>query len=91
LLAVKTILIKKEDVEEQLRQAIEIQSSIESGKIAIQKELESASEYIIQHEARFYQSQQTSIELLKQLKFVEAENNELVLRHEEQVQEIQQL
>jgi hypothetical protein len=51
---------------------------MKNGKIALQRELDSASDYIIQHEARFYQSQQTSIELLKQLKIVEAENNELV-------------
>lgn len=54
LLAVKTLLVKKEDVEEQLRQAIEHETCMEKGKIALQRELDSASDYIIQHEARFY-------------------------------------
>ena len=78
LLAVKTLLVKKADVEDHLKGAIEHETQMEKGKIALQRELDSASDYIIQHEARFYQSQQTSIELLKQLKIVEAENNELV-------------
>ena len=44
----------------------------------MQAELENASAYIIELEEKFYSSQQTSLELLKQLKQVEFENEELL-------------
>jgi len=44
----------------------------------MQIELENASSYIIELEEKFYKSQQTSLELLKQLKQVEFENEELI-------------
>ena len=51
---------------------------LDQGKQKMQAELENASAYIIELEEKFYKSQQTSLELLKQLKQVEFENEELL-------------
>ena len=51
---------------------------MDKAKQRLQSELENASAYIIELENKFYKSQQTSLELLKQLKMVEFENEELL-------------
>ena len=78
ILALNTILAKKADVEEQLRIAREHEAQMDKAKQRLQSELENASAYIIELENKFYKSQQTSLELLKQLKMVEFENEELL-------------
>lgn len=51
-------------------------------KQKLQVELENASAYILELEEKFYKSQQTALELLKQLKQVEFDNEELL--HEQE-------
>lgn len=77
-LALNTILLRKADVEEQLRIAREHEAQMDRAKQMLQAELENASAYIIDLENKFYKSQQTSLELLKQLKMLEFENEELL-------------
>jgi len=51
-------------------------AQIDAAKVELQKELETASEYIVELEAKFYESQRTSLDLLKQLKDAEFEIDE---------------
>ena len=53
-------------------------AQLDEAKGKLQVELENASSYIIELEEKFYKSQKTSLELLKQLKQVEFENEELI-------------
>ena len=64
---------------------------MDRAKQALQKELENASAYIIELESKFYKSQQTSLELLRQLKQIEFENEELLHELEMLNSEIQTL
>lgn len=59
--------------------------------MALQKELDNASDYILQLENRFNQSQQTSLELLKQLKLAEVDSNDWQHKVEESQKEIYSL
>ena len=74
----EAIITRKSDVEAQLRMSREHEHQLIEQKERIQTELENASSYIIELEEKFYKSQQTSLELLKQLKSVEFENEELL-------------
>jgi chromosome segregation ATPase len=78
ILELKARLEAKIDVEDQLRMAREHAAMLDDAKNKLQIELENASSYIIELEEKFYKSQQTSLELLKQLKQVEFENEELI-------------
>ena len=78
ILELKVTLEAKVDVEDQLRMAREHAAVLDDAKNKLQIELENASSYIIELEEKFYRSQQTSLELLKQLKQVEFENEELI-------------
>lgn len=78
ILELKVTLEAKVDVEDQLRMAREHAAVLDDAKNKLQIELENASSYIIELEEKFYKSQQTSLELLKQLKQVEFENEELI-------------
>ena len=48
-------------------------ASIDSQKLQLQKELETASDYILELEDKVYKANKTSLELLKQLKDAEVE------------------
>ena len=74
----QAVIFAKKDIEEQLRVSREHEVKLEEAKERMQVELENASSYIIELEEKFYKSQQTSLELLKQLKQVEFENEELI-------------
>lgn len=91
ILALSSELDKKDDNEDQLRVSKELNEQQYRAKEALQKELENASAYIIELESKFYKSQQTSLELLKQLKQVEFENEEVLHETETLGQEIQTL
>jgi chromosome segregation ATPase len=78
ILELKVTLEANYDVEDQLRMAREHAAVLDDAKNKLQIELENASSYIIELEEKFYRSQQTSLELLKQLKQVEFENEELI-------------
>lgn len=62
---------RKQDVEEQLRVAREHENQVDQCKQELQQELTTASAYIVELEDKFYKSQRTSLELLKQLKIAE--------------------
>jgi chromosome segregation ATPase len=78
IIELEAILVRKRDVEDQLRMSREHEAQLVEQKERMQLELENASSYIIELEEKFYKSQQTSLELLKQLKQVEFENEELI-------------
>ena len=66
-------LKRKEDVEKQLATANEIIGKISEAKARGQKDLETASDYLLEQEAKTYKANKTSLELLKQLKEAEVE------------------
>ena len=72
-LELKTHLAQKEDVEKQLEVKTQHHAALESAKGELQDQLESASSYIVQLEEKFYNSQTTQLDMLKQLKDTEAE------------------
>ena len=78
ILALNALLKQKVDVEDQLRMAKETISQVEKAKQILQRELENASAFIIELESKFLKAQQTSLDLLKFLKQVEFENEELL-------------
>ena len=61
----KEIIRQKADVEDQIKMAREHISSIDTQKIQLQKELETASDYILELEDKVYKANKTSLELLK--------------------------
>eukprot|EP00347_Sterkiella_histriomuscorum_P004714 403359390 len=67
------ILRLKADVEDQLLQANRLIDSLTEQKRKLQKELETASDYIIALEEKVYKANKTSLELLRQLKDAEIE------------------
>jgi chromosome segregation ATPase len=66
-------LKKKEDVEDQIRMAREHIAEQDAQKQQLQKELETASDYILELEEKVYKANKTSLELLRQLKDAEIE------------------
>lgn len=73
IISLTEIITKKADVEEQLRVSREFNAQMDAQKQELQKELETASAYILELEGKFYKSQQTSLDLLRQLKDSEFE------------------
>jgi len=63
----------RKDVEEQLRMSREHEAQMFAAKAELQKELDTAAEYINELEAKYLKAQETSIELLKNLKECEFE------------------
>ena len=76
-----THLTEKADVERQRDTWKAHHDSMEASKRELQVQLEGASAYISQLEEKFYESQTTQLEMLKQMKEYEAElasaNNEI--------------
>ena len=68
-----TRLAQKADVEQQLATWMAHHDSMENSKRELQEQLEGASAYIAQLENKFYESQTTQLEMLKQMKEYEAE------------------
>ncbi len=65
VIELKEILTKKSDVEDQLRVAREHIEQIDLQKQQLQKELETASDYILELEEKVYKANKTSLELLR--------------------------
>ena len=66
-------LAKKADVENQLEIARDHIAQLMGQKDNLQKELENATDYILELEEKVYKANKTSLELLKQLKDAEVE------------------
>lgn len=73
LISKNEIIAKKSDVERQLDQAQQHISQLVNQKDTVQKELENATDYILELEEKVYKANKTSLELLKQLKDAEVE------------------
>ena len=67
------MLSKKDDVESQLDAGLKREYEGRQGRDQLQKELESATDYILELEEKVYKANRTSLELLKQLKESELE------------------
>ena len=73
MLELNTRLTQKADVEKQLATWKAHHDSMEQSKRELQTQLEGASQYIMQLEEKFYESQTTQLEMLKQMKEYESE------------------
>lgn len=73
IISLKEIITKKEDVEAQLANFQEANDKLFSQKEALQRELDNATDYILELEEKVYKANKTSLELLKQLKDAEVE------------------
>ena len=62
-----------QDIEDQLKQTQTLLKEHQQSRTRMQKELETASDYIAQMEEKVYKANKTSLELLKQLKDAEVE------------------
>lgn len=67
------MIARKEDVEDQLAMARGEIARLDAQKMQLQKELETASDYILDLEDKVYKANKTSLELLRQLKDAEVE------------------
>jgi hypothetical protein len=67
------VITQKSDVEAQLARAREHIAQLDSQKTQLTKEVETASDYIIEMEDKVYKANKTSLELLRQLKDAEME------------------
>lgn len=73
LLSMHEELKRKEDVEKQLASANEMIQKLNESKGRCQKDLETASDYLLEQEQKTYKANKTSLEFLKQLKDTEVE------------------
>jgi chromosome segregation ATPase len=73
IIELREIITKKYDVEDQLKSAQEMIRRLDEQKTIMQKELETASDYILELEDKVYKANKTSLELLRQLKDAEVE------------------
>ena len=73
IISLEEIITKKEDVEKQLEEAQKIIEEMTAARDRLQKELETASDYIFALEDKVYKANKTSLELLRQLKDAEVE------------------
>ncbi len=73
ILSLKQEVQRLHDVEKQLSVANDVISSLTESKLRIQKDLEVASDYLLEQESKTYKANKTSLELLKQLKDAEIE------------------
>lgn len=60
-------------MEDQLHEALEREKDNHAARDTLQKELENATDYILELEEKVYKANKTSLELLKQLKDSEVE------------------
>jgi len=73
VLELREVIARKEDVEDQLAMARGEIARLDAQKMQLQKELETASDYILDLEDKVYKANKTSLELLRQLKDAEVE------------------
>lgn len=73
IMSLEEILSKKTDVERQLEECLRREQDNQAARDNLQKELEDASDYILELEEKVYKANKTSLELLKQLKDAEVE------------------
>jgi chromosome segregation ATPase len=76
-LELRTHLVQKQDVEAQLSGERDRNEQMDQQKQQLQREQETASDYIIELEDKVYKANKTSLELLKHLKDAEGENETL--------------
>ena len=77
VIELQNVIRRFEDVESQLRTERELNRQLTQRNQDLQNELDTASAYIIELEEKYYKSQRTSLELLKQLKSSEATCDEM--------------
>ena len=73
IISLQEIIYKKQDVEAQLAEALAREEQNRLARDQLRKELESATDYILELEEKVYKANKTSLELLKQLKDSEVE------------------
>ena len=73
VIELREIITIKSDVEQQMAESKEEAQRHEDARDKLQKELETASDYILALEEKVYKANKTSLELLKQLKDAEIE------------------
>lgn len=73
IMSLEELLAKKTDVERQLDESRRREQDNHAARDSLQKELEDASDYILELEEKVYKANKTSLELLKQLKDAEVE------------------
>ena len=73
IIELREVITVKRDVEAQLDRARDQISHLDSQKTQLIKEIETASDYIIEMEEKVYRANKTSLELLRQLKDAEVE------------------
>ena len=67
------VLAQKTDVEAQLDEAMQREEDNKAARENMQKELDGATDYVLELEEKVYKANKTSLELLKQLKDAEVE------------------
>jgi len=77
IIQLKSTLEQKSDVESQLAAERQRNAQLDEQKSILQKEQETASDYILELEDKVYKANKTSLELLRHLKDAEAENETL--------------
>lgn len=75
--SLEELLAKKEDVEDQLAEALQSLAQNNEAREKLQQELDSSTDYILELEEKVYKANKTSLELLKQLKDAEVEIEQL--------------
>jgi hypothetical protein len=73
IMSLEELLNVKKDVELQLEEACERERDNMNARDELQKELENATDYVLELEEKVYKANKTSLELLKQLKDAEVE------------------
>lgn len=73
IISLNEVIYKKKDVEAQLAEALLREEENRIARDKLRKELESATDYILELEEKVYKANKTSLELLKQLKDSEVE------------------
>ena len=71
--SLESALAVKEDISEKLDLANQLIEKLHNSKEKLQKELETASDYLLEQEEKTHKANQTALELLKQLKEAEGE------------------
>ena len=65
IISLEEIIYKKQDVEAQLAEALKREEANRLARDQLRKELESATDYILELEEKVYKANKTSLELLK--------------------------
>jgi restriction endonuclease S subunit len=71
--SLEALLAVKDDISEKLEMATRLIEKLTAAKEKLQRELETASDYLLEQEEKTHKANQTALELLKQLKEAEIE------------------